>query len=80
MEDFQEVVYSSRNASWVALRRTRTTSMGEAEMLNAVQHWGEDGEGESKKNRSKPPKSSKTKKSKPDPFRRADDSRGESKN
>ena len=49
-------------------------------MLNAVQHWGEDGEGESKKNRSKPPKSSKTKKSKPDPFRRADDSRGESKN
>jgi hypothetical protein len=55
--------------------------MGEEEMLNEVQHWGEDGEGESKKNRSKPSKSSsKPKKSKPDPFRRADNSRGESKN
>jgi hypothetical protein len=61
LDDFQEKVYKSSNASWVSLRRSRKKSASEQDLLAEVRHdWKEEGKtkkssgGGGKKKRSKP--------------------------
>ena len=59
LDDFQEKIYKSSNASWVSLRRSRKKSASEQDLLAEVRHdWKEEGKkkssGGGKKKRSKP--------------------------
>ena len=61
LDDFQEKMYKSSNASWVSLRRSRKKSASEQDLLAEVRHdWKEEGKkkkssgGGGKKKRSKP--------------------------
>ena len=53
LNDFQEVSYTSSNASWVLLRRTRRNSATENDLLKDVRHEWEAPKGKSKKKKKK---------------------------
>ena len=53
LNDFQEVSYTSSNASWVLLRRTRRNSATENDLLKDVRHEWEAPKGKSKKKKRK---------------------------